>query len=1099
MKSVVCLRRPRGIAHRAIFEAIESRMLLSVLTSTKSGNWSDPLIWDTLTAPGPGDQIMIDHGHTVIYDKTDPDTIARLEVHGLLRFDANTSLDLNTTGNIVIHGELEMRPSSAAVKHTVTFKNVNEAAFVGGGMVVLETDVGMWIHESGMLDAIGTEKTPWTRLTGSALLGATTITVQDATGWKVGDTLSLTPTQAPTAGSISYSGYDNRTISAISGNTITLSSPLTYDHPMVNGTWTAEVLNLSRNVVIQGTTSGRAHIMFMHLDNPQTIKNVELAYLGPQQSGAGVLGRYALHFHMNGDATNGSMIENVVAHDIGAHVFVPHGSNGITFRGTVSHDTWDAAYWWDNGVPEDASNGIVWDRTVASLVRPYASAKYRLPGYFLGQGSNNVVTDSVAVGVLGDEDAAGFTWPEGGSGIWLFEGNTSHNNRRDGIFTWQNTSGLHVIEDFVAYHNTDTGIEHGAYANSYVYRDITLYGNLRAGFFLHSSSGGVNPQTLENINIDAAGISLYALEVVGHTLPAGLPTLVKGGEFKGYTKAAVGFSTGGINKEWFTFDGVKFASEATAFYLSNSIQPDSLLRIRTIDNDYYELRRADQSGDLVTGWNARKTDLDTWIAPDEAARKSISHTFTGTNGAAWDPAFWDVSPAGHKMTIQGNTGEIRFNSGGPGLATVAAQAGIMELMIDSSQLVTAWASQSTVGMQGGLIARLTDDDPDTYYKAVMNVELNGRTLSIIRVIDGVDGVIARVENWNPAVDYNIRFEVTQQDWTTTRLKAKIWAASSAEPSAWSIDRTDTHPAMQNRLGRIGVFGKGASSTARHWKLDNYSASVPIPEFSESWTGPDAAGWPAAWTIAPIGTTGMTPSILGNKGKMTKSISQANGDGLAFVNNLVSRDVDLTATFSISSNAAGFGLMGRGIDSNSDGSLDTYYYTQVISSTASSAYTFRLYKSVNGVSTVLASTSLYALSGAEYKMRLTIASNPDNTTSVKGKMWLSADPEPGTWSIDVTNNEPTLQNVDGRFGTRFKMFQNRIVTIDDFTASFGGMSGMSMMMMSSGGEETASQRLARAGSSSLFENWSFKQNQANWLKFVLKPLGEGEETQLLTPL
>ncbi len=163
---------------------------------------------------------------------------------------------------------------------------------------MLATDVGMWITGDGMLDAIGTSKTPWTNLTGSANVNDTSITVDDATGWQVGDSLVITPTQAPTAGNASWNGYDERTISSISGNTITLDSALSYDHPEVNNTWTAEVLNLTRNVKIGGTgdgsadpaNNGRAHLMFLSTNNAQTVKNLELHDMGPRydQDGDGV-------------------------------------------------------------------------------------------------------------------------------------------------------------------------------------------------------------------------------------------------------------------------------------------------------------------------------------------------------------------------------------------------------------------------------------------------------------------------------------------------------------------------------------------------------------------------------------------------------------------------------------------------------------------------------------------------------------------------------------------------------------------------------------------------------------------------------------------
>jgi hypothetical protein len=94
-----------------------------------------------------------------------------------------------------------------------------------------------------------------------------------------------------------------------------------------------------------------------------------------------------------------------------------------------------------------------------------------------------VVVDSVAVGVQSaGGDNAGFTWPGTEQGVWGFEGNLAHNNDGLGIFVWQNNSDSHVVASFTAFHNSKPGISHGAYRNSYVYRDLTLLANdLRRG------------------------------------------------------------------------------------------------------------------------------------------------------------------------------------------------------------------------------------------------------------------------------------------------------------------------------------------------------------------------------------------------------------------------------------------------------------------------------------------------------------------------------------------------------------------------------------------------------------------------------------------
>lgn len=66
--------------------------------------------------------------------------------------------------------------------------------------------------------------TPWTKLSQIAAVGATTIRVVDASGWQVGDRIVVAP---------SYSGrteYEKFGIAAISGNTVTLDSPLAFEH-----------------------------------------------------------------------------------------------------------------------------------------------------------------------------------------------------------------------------------------------------------------------------------------------------------------------------------------------------------------------------------------------------------------------------------------------------------------------------------------------------------------------------------------------------------------------------------------------------------------------------------------------------------------------------------------------------------------------------------------------------------------------------------------------------------------------------------------------------------------------------------------------------
>ncbi len=97
------------------FDMLEPRILLSTITSVGTGDWSDPNTWDLGTTPGAGDDVVIGSSDTVTYDTTDSDILGSVDIDGTLTFDANTSLDLYSEGNIEVSGVLEMNPASASV------------------------------------------------------------------------------------------------------------------------------------------------------------------------------------------------------------------------------------------------------------------------------------------------------------------------------------------------------------------------------------------------------------------------------------------------------------------------------------------------------------------------------------------------------------------------------------------------------------------------------------------------------------------------------------------------------------------------------------------------------------------------------------------------------------------------------------------------------------------------------------------------------------------------------------------------------------------------------------------------------------------------
>jgi hypothetical protein len=180
-----------------------------------------------------------------------------------------------------------MRPSTSAV-HRLVFVDVDEAAFVGSGMNVVASDVGLWVMDDGQLDLVGEAKTPWARLAGDGVAGASVLRLDRVpTGWKIGDRIVVVPTTAPARGSnASWAGFSETTITSVSGSSVTVDTPLAYTHPKVGGAWTAEVLNLTRNVAVEGTPTGRSHV-FIRSAQSQGFSHVALRHMGPRFSEGG--------------------------------------------------------------------------------------------------------------------------------------------------------------------------------------------------------------------------------------------------------------------------------------------------------------------------------------------------------------------------------------------------------------------------------------------------------------------------------------------------------------------------------------------------------------------------------------------------------------------------------------------------------------------------------------------------------------------------------------------------------------------------------------------------------------------------------------------
>jgi hypothetical protein len=424
--------------------------------------WSDPATWPNHKVPVAGDKVTIGRDKEVILDVSPP-ALAGLSIDGKLTFANNADLEL-TTEWIMLHGELAI--GSEANPHTrnatITLTNKVTGEDVMGGM----GDRGIMIS-GGTLNLHGDRTNTWTKLASTAKAGSTSIQVLNAAGWRVGDEIVLASTD-----------YDprqaeRRTISAISGNKITLDKKLDYMHfgkITFDVDERGEVGLLTRNIKIQASADAEqsffgGHIMAMPSSH-MYVEGVELNRMGQNLT----LARYPIHWHLVGDA-KGQYIKNAAIHDTYSRCVTVHGTNYLHIENNVTYNTVGHCFFMEDGIEHD--NEFVHNLAIQTKchtskpcdptnLAPFGSSRDGLNFKLTGQDSkevlipsdntassywitnpDNVFRDNVAAG----SDATGFwlavpqhptgqfegteiskaTWPSR-TKLREFKGNVAHSN-----------------------------------------------------------------------------------------------------------------------------------------------------------------------------------------------------------------------------------------------------------------------------------------------------------------------------------------------------------------------------------------------------------------------------------------------------------------------------------------------------------------------------------------------------------------------------------------------------------------------------------------------------------------------------------------------
>lgn len=327
------------------------------VTAIKSGNWSDPTLWSTGSVPGAN--ATVDLGaHYVTYDVAS--TVKIKHIHnshgGIFERAPGSVLWVSTQmfHGIYLEGEADAPIPSNNPTRTVYWYSDAPGQTVKFGLVCM-----------GPARLRGETKKHFLLAANNLTAGATTIQLIGVSGanWKVGDEICITATEnsgtassdptyvGPTSYNGSYNGTagvqtqsqgfktsqdEPRTITAISGDVITLSAPLAFDHNVYSTTLPRgqsvtvrpHVVNFTRSIqhraeVASNVLQERPHMMFMHNDDVD-VRYVDVLNFGrtdtnpslyvPTSAGGkevllgttnladtnNVRGRYGLHIHGTG-------------------------------------------------------------------------------------------------------------------------------------------------------------------------------------------------------------------------------------------------------------------------------------------------------------------------------------------------------------------------------------------------------------------------------------------------------------------------------------------------------------------------------------------------------------------------------------------------------------------------------------------------------------------------------------------------------------------------------------------------------------------------------------------------------------------------------
>lgn len=350
------------------------------IRSVKDGRWSDAKTWQPARVPAAGDRVLVSRGTTVEYDVANKEVLRLIQVVGTLSFARDRDTELNVALLKVQNSDscsesgfaCDFRHKASGGEPLDAPAGNLPALLIGTADKPIPADhtARVRLH---YLDGMSKDDAPaiaccsarmeihgaplehtWVKLAADAKQGQNQVVVDQAiSDWRIGDEVIVTASQRGTAfgtyranaGKASHAQTETRRIAAIDGPTLTLDKPLDFAHSGA-GEFRSEVANLSRNVIIESADPGgvRGHTVY-HRFSRGGISYARFAHLGKE----GVLGRYAIHFHLVGDTMRGGSVRGVAIVDSHNRWITIHGTQYLVVRDCVGFQSVGHGYFLEDG------------------------------------------------------------------------------------------------------------------------------------------------------------------------------------------------------------------------------------------------------------------------------------------------------------------------------------------------------------------------------------------------------------------------------------------------------------------------------------------------------------------------------------------------------------------------------------------------------------------------------------------------------------------------------------------------------------------------------------------------------------------------------